>query len=125
MRITIDYDDTLSKPHIQELAKKLVKNHEVYILTARWDCLYRKMHTNLKTNDDIFKTAEEVGIQQRNVIFTNQAMKLEHIIRGRVGIHIDDNKGEIDLINSSSDCKTFSSLDPEIEQDVLEYLKEI
>ena len=83
------------------------------------------MYKHLKTNDDIFETAEEVGIKQRNVIFTNQAMNLEHIIRGRVGIHIDDNKGEIDLINSASDCKTFSSLDLEIEQDVLEYLKEI
>ena len=125
MRITIDYDDTLSKPHIQELAKKLIKNHEVYILTARWDCLYRKMYKHMKSNDDLFQTAEEVGIPHRNVIFTNQAMKLEHIVRGRVGIHIDDNKGELDLINSSSDCKTFSSLDLEIEQDVLEYLKEI
>lgn len=125
MRITIDYDDTLSKPHIQKLAKKLVKNHEVYILTSRLDSLYRKSFTHLHSNDDIYETAEKVGIKPQNVVFTNQASKLEHIHRGRVGIHIDDNEGELKNISALSNCKGFSALDLEIEKDVLEYLKEI
>ena len=125
MRITIDFDDTLTKPHIQELAKKLVKNHEVYILTSRLDSLYRKSLPNLHSNDDIYETAEKVGIKPQNVVFTNQASKLEHIYRGRVGIHIDDNEGELKNISALSDCKGFNSLDKEVEKDVLEYLKEI
>lgn len=125
MRITIDYDDTLTKPHVQELAKKLVKNHEVYILTSRLDTLIRKQYKNLPSNDIIYQTAEEVGIKPQHVIFTNQASKAEHILRGRVGIHIDDNEGELKNIDAIYQCKTFNSLDPEIEQDVLEYLKEI
>lgn len=125
MRITIDYDGTLSKPHIQKLAKKLVKNHEVYILTSRLDSLYRKSFTHLHSNDDIYETAEKVGIKPQNVVFTNQASKLEHIHRGRVGIHIDDNEGELKNISALSNCKGFSALDLEIEKDVLEYLKEI
>ena len=62
MRITIDFDDTLTKPHIQELAKKLVKRHEVYILTSRLDSLYSKAHRHLHSNDDIYDVAEKVGI---------------------------------------------------------------
>ena len=125
MRITIDFDDTLTKPHIQELAKKLVKNHEVYILTSRLDSLYRKAYKNLHSNDDIYDVAEKVGIKPQNVVFTNQASKLEHIHRGRVGIHIDDNEAELKNISALSSCKGFSSLDEEVEKDVLEYLKEI
>ena len=125
MRITIDYDDTLSKPHIQELAKKLVAKHEVYILTSRLDSLYRKSYKHLHSNDDIYEIAEEVGIKPQNVVFTNQASKLEHIHRGRVGIHIDDNEAELKNISALSTCKGFSSLDMEVEKDVLEYLKEI
>ena len=125
MRITIDYDDTLTKPHVQKLAKKLVKNHEVYILTSRLDSLYRKQHKRLHSNDDIYETAKKVGIKPQNVVFTNQASKLEHIFRGNVGIHIDDNEAELQNISNIYSCKTFNSLDPEIEQDVLEYLKEL
>ena len=125
MRITIDYDDTLTKPHIQKLAKKLVAKHEVYILTSRLDSLYRKSYKHLHSNDDIYETAEKVGIKPQNIVFTNQASKLEHIHRGRVGIHIDDNEGELKNISALSGCKGFSALDPEVATDVLEYLKEI
>ena len=125
MRITIVYDDTLTKPHIQKLAKKLVGKHEVYILTSRLDSLYRKSYKHLKSNDDIYETAEKVGIKPQNIVFTNQASKLEHIHRGRVGIHIDDNEAELKNISALSSCKVFSSLDEEVEKDVLEYLKEI
>lgn len=125
MRITIDYDDTLTRPNIQELAKKLVNRHEVYILTSRWDSLYRKADKRLHSNDDIYETAEKVGIKPQNVVFTNQASKLEHIHRGRVGLHIDDNEAELKNISALSQCKGFSALDPEVATDVLEYLKEI
>ena len=125
MRITIDFDDTLTKPHIQELAKKLVKRHEVYILTSRLDSLYRKAHRHLHSNDDIYDVAEKVGIKPQNVVFTNQASKLEHIHRGRVGVHIDDNEAELKNISALSQCKGFSALDPEVATDILEYLKEI
>lgn len=125
MRITIDYDDTLTKPHIQRLAKKLVEKHEVYILTSRLDSLYRKSYKHLHSNDDIYETAKKVGIKPQNIVFTNQASKLEHIHRGRVWIHIDDNDAELKNISALSTCKGFSSLDEEVEKDVLEYLKKI
>ena len=66
-----------------------------------------------------------MGIKLQNIVFTNQASKLEHIHRGRVGIHIDDNDAELKNISALSTCKGFSSLDEEVEKDVLEYLKEI
>ena len=78
IKITFDYDGCLSQPKIQELAKKCISlGFQVYILTSRFDCVRRLKFNDLKPNDDIYQTAEEVGVKPSRIAFTNQEKKLK------------------------------------------------
>ena len=124
MTITIDYDQTLTQPSIQKLAKWLTSEtpHEVFIITKRYDTLMRKALPNLPSNDEVYDTAKKCGIKPQNIIFTNQQAKLFHIQRTGVSIHIDDDKYELANISSLTECKCFNSLDEDTESSVKDYL---
>ena len=91
IKITFDYDGCLSQPKIQELAKKCISlGCQVHILTSRFDCIRRLKFNDLKPNDDIYQTAEEVGVKPSRIAFTNQEKKWIHLLDTGVHIHIDD-----------------------------------
>ena len=46
-------------------------------LTSRFDRIRRLKFKDLKTNDDIYQTAEEVGVKPSRIAFTNQEKKLK------------------------------------------------
>ncbi|WP_374440584.1 hypothetical protein [Epilithonimonas sp.] len=93
MRVSIDYDNCLTQPKVQELAKKLIaRGHDVFILTSRFDSVRRLKFPDLKSNEDLYRIAEEVGIKPYKIAFTNQQKKWIWLLETSIKIHIDDDK---------------------------------
>tara|TARA_R110000851_G_scaffold32730_4_gene87553 strand:+ start:10 stop:384 length:375 start_codon:yes stop_codon:yes gene_type:complete len=101
MKISFDFDATLSRQVVQDIAKSLIqKGHDVYITTSRFE---NADNYNFKTdNNDLFEIAEKVGISKENIRFTNMADKYE--ILSDFDIHLDDDWIEINMINSRTKC---------------------
>lgn len=102
LRISFDFDSTLSKRIVQEMAKRYVAaGDDVYITTTRLEYL-EGMDVKFK-NTTLFKIAEEVGIPKENIRFTNYEDKVGYLTD--FDIHFDDDSYEIDLITrSKSKC---------------------
>ena len=76
MKVSFDFDSTLSIGVVQDLAEKLIEQgHEVWIVTGRFEvCDSNKNKVN---NDDLFEVAETLGISRDNIHFCNMADKWE------------------------------------------------
>jgi len=95
-RISFDYDGVLSTPRGRKLAKLLIEGGAtVYIITAR-------MRTQ---SDDVYKTAELLGIKKERVIFTNHRDKWHVMDQYRIGTHYDNNPEQIKKINEKTTTK--------------------
>jgi hypothetical protein len=89
MKISFDYDDTLTTAKGQEMAlNELKKGNEVLILTARQE----------SDSASVYAMAEKLGIKKANVHFTNGQDKWKFIIRYHIDRHIDNNQEQIDKI---------------------------
>ena len=79
MRVSFDYDATLSRKDVQEFAKKLVsRGIEVWIVTSRFDdeTAKEKAWWWIKDqNNNLFEVADECGIRRENIKFTNMESK--------------------------------------------------
>lgn len=96
MRISYDFDDTLSTERGQKMAINDVKNgNEVLILTARQST----------DNDEVFKVADKIGIKRSNIHFTNGKDKWSFVIRLKIDKHIDNNKEQVDKINKLTNAE--------------------
>lgn len=101
-KISFDFDDTLSRPIVQDIAKKLIKwNYDVYITTSRYEDVSKYLRPNA-TNDDLFKIAEELNIDKSKIRFTNFEDK--YIFLKDFYIHLDDDWIELNMINSKTKC---------------------
>ncbi len=86
--ISFDFDETLSKPDVQEVAKSLIeRGYNVIITTTRLDS---------KNNSDLDNVADFLGI--KSVTYTNYEDKHLHLRDKGVDIHIDNDKIELFLI---------------------------
>lgn len=94
LKISFDFDQTLSELPMQELAKKYIKlGAEVYITTSR-----AKYKDGLEyNNSDLFEVADKLGIKRENITFTNYDDKYKFV--KAFDIHFDDDEQEISLIN--------------------------
>lgn len=94
LKISFDFDDTLSELPMQELAKKYIKlGAEVYITTSRAE--YKDgLEYN---NSDLFEVADKLGIKRQNITFTNYDDKYKFV--KEYDLHFDDDDNEIALIN--------------------------
>lgn len=91
MKISFDFDSTLSKTKVQNIAKRLMtENHEIVITTSR---------IKSYDNADLYSVADSLGIT--DITFTNAENKVEYLLRNNVDMHIDDDRFEIDLINKT------------------------
>ena len=94
--VSIDFDDTLSTPRGQALAKRLMsEGKQVHIVTRRQST----------ASLAVYAMADKLGIPHSRVHFTNGKMKWEMIKRLGIGTHYDNNQTEIDLINKNTDTK--------------------
>lgn len=91
VRVSFDYDDTLSEPEILEYAKSLKeRGFNIWIVTA----------SPPNFNKDVYGTAKELGISKEHVVFTDLEYKSRFIKEISPIFHLDDDNTEIVLIRS-------------------------
>ena len=124
MKISIDYDHCITQPHIQQLAKLLIgKGHEVFILTSRFDSVRRLKFPDLHSNEDLYKTAKEVGIKPYRIAFTNQQKKWIWLLETGIKLHLDDDKTVIADLRFYDTVQGFDCNEPDVENKVLEFIE--
>ncbi|WNH10063.1 hypothetical protein [Thalassobellus suaedae] len=104
LRISFDFDSTLSTQPMQELCKKfLLLGAEVYVTTTRQN----GVHSNLIfENKDLFEVTDKLGIKRENITFTKYQDKVVFV--KQFDFHFDDDAHEIFLINQHpSKCLGF------------------
>lgn len=111
MKVSFDFDSTLSMPMIQIYAYELVQTGvEVWINTLRYKnpkednvfgCEY--------TNDDLYRVAKHVGIPTDHIVFMELVNKYEFFREHEdFAWHLDDSFSQIKLINEH--CKNVEGI---------------
>lgn len=114
-KISFDFDYTLDKPFVQDYARELIQSeYEIWIVTSRYDSIEKCFELgSFKTDselvraqlrqdlDFLFIVAEELGIPENHIVFTNMQYKNTYFKDHEDFLfHLDDNVIEYDLINS-------------------------
>lgn len=128
MKVSFDFDNTLSLPKVQDFAKLLVKSGiEVWIVTARVDNQTAKengWHWIESQNKQLFDIAKDCGIVPENIKFMSMCDKIEFIEGNKFIFHLDDDNYEIELINTSGDkCRAVSVLSDNWKEECLNLIK--
>lgn len=107
MKVSFDFDATLSKKKAQDFAAKLIsEGHEVWVHTTRskeedqpfWiiNGVKRK-----RGNDDLFEVTDRLGIPRERIVFTNHEFKAGFLEKKDFVMHLDDDWLEIkELLNT-------------------------
>lgn len=94
-KISFDFDGTLSERSVIDYARELMLDPtvEVHIVTARMEGDY---------NDDLFDLAADIGIEEKNIHFTNFEYKGAKFFKENTDYlwHLDDNSFELEWINT-------------------------
>lgn len=91
MKVSFDFDNTLSREDVQNYAKNLLeKGIEVFVVTARFNELRKSFFKNNPTNNDLWAVCNKIGISERNVIFCNMEDKSEQLVDTNLVWHLDD-----------------------------------
>lgn len=99
MKISFDWDGTLTKEHIKVRFFEAINNgHEVLIITSRNEIVPDNWHWN---NEELFELAHNLNIR---LIFTNGADKWTYIKQEDINVHYDDDEIEIELIHENTKC---------------------
>lgn len=94
LKISFDFDSTLSQEEMQELAIKFLQSGaEVFCVTSRAD-YHEGLHFS---NSDLFEVTDRIGIKRENITFTSFDDKYK--FTKDYDLHFDDDEIEIDLIN--------------------------
>jgi hypothetical protein len=105
MKISFDFDSTLSEEKNQKLAKKFIDaGHEVWITTSRLSSEHGKSKGwpwIITQNELLFEIAEQVGIPTDRIKFTEGEDKWKSLYN--FDVHFDDDELEIELINQNLD----------------------
>ena len=97
MKISFDFDNTLSEDYIQVIAKALVDNgHDVWIMTARTSRTRNDLFYN---HPDIVKVCNKIGISINKIKITEGSMKWSYYLNGDFDLHFDDDWEEVNMIN--------------------------
>ena len=103
MKVSFDFDSTLTRMSVQKYAKELVERGlEVWIVTSRMG--FGK-EPNPTWNDDLFEVARHVGIKKENIHFCCMANKSEFLKDKGFVFHIDDDNIELSFIKTDTDVK--------------------
>ena len=105
MKVSFDFDGTLSESHVQEYAKELVdRGIEVWIVTSRFENAKRYNDFFNETvlieqnHNDLWEAVENTGIPKEQIHFTNMEDKSD-FLRGKGFVwHLDDDWGQNLLI---------------------------
>lgn len=101
MKISFDFDDTLSEGTVQHFAKKCIEaGYEVHITTAR-------PGDNRKWNEDLYYVADKLGIPESRIHFCNLTPKYKYFVGLENFVHLDDDEVEVREINKYTKNKAF------------------
>lgn len=95
MKIGFDFDDTLNTDKGKNLAKRLIKDNELFIIT-------RRQSTAL---EPVKNLAKEIGIPISNVYATNGKLKWEKVKELNLDRFYDNNQNEINHINDNTETR--------------------
>ena len=106
LKVSFDFDGTLSQDSIQEFAKHLLAvGDEVWVVTSR-------VSNPEKWNLDLFSVAEDVGISRNNIFFTEGDYKWKFLDTHDFDIHFDDDYMEVNnIISNCKKCKAIQVYD--------------
>lgn len=99
MKVSFDFDGTLTKSTVQEYAKELIgKGIDVYIVTSRYKH-FNKIDGLSVDNSDLWRLVAAIGIESKNVIFTEMEWKAEFFEKHKDFLfHLDDYTPELTRI---------------------------
>ena len=93
IRISFDFDDTLSLPSVQKVAKELIElGFDVIIVTSR---------RSDGENSDIEEVLQDLGVDL--VFYTEYNLKFTHLQKLMCDIHIDNDRNELIHLSRFSD----------------------
>ena len=91
--VSFDYDGTLDTPEGRLDAKRYIQNgYDVYIVTKR----------SIGERGPVDRLAKQLGIPEKNVIFTNGKDKSDYLRKYHIQKHIDNNPDVISEINKNA-----------------------
>lgn len=129
IKVSFDYDGTLTLPYIQEFAKFLIDCEvDVYVITSRFDELHKQncLGTIMGENSDLWEIVDKIGIQRHKVRFTLMQPKWEYINGTKICLHLDDDTIEVDdIVNYANYCSPVLVASDCINRCVTEILTEI
>lgn len=100
MKVSFDFDSTLSKPNVQNYAKRLIEDgHEVHIVTSR---------TDMMDNKDLFRISDELGIKRGHIHFVGLEGKWVTVGREQFDFHLDDDWIELNMIAKNTKTPAIS-----------------
>lgn len=100
MKVSFDFDNTLSTPQMQEFAAELLSlGVEVYVITSRYDNLHKHRYPANPTNEDLFAVTDSLFIPRQNIRFQCMRPKQEYLFQSGIDFHIDDDEVEIEDIS--------------------------
>ena len=107
MKVSFDFDSTLSRNDVQRFAKELINDGiEVWIVTSRCTTEYateKGWHWVDEQNCKLFRVADNVGIKREHINFCNFTNKIEFIKGKDFIFHLDDDSDELIAIFESKD----------------------
>jgi len=96
MRISFDFDATLSRTHVQKFAQKMIDDgHDVWVTTTR---LSPPNAPNDDWNDDLFEVTDKLGISRDKIRFTNKGDKYPYFKNQYFVWHLDDMSYDVKMI---------------------------
>ena len=103
MKISVDFDKTLSKNHVQNYIKRLISEGiEVWVTTARFDDEWVKIHSPYHNNDRLWEVVKKLGIPTERVHFTNMDLKSDYLVNKDFIFHLDDDAIELEFIEKTN-----------------------
>jgi hypothetical protein len=103
IKISVDFDKTLSKSHVQNYIERLIKEGiEVWITTSRFDDEKVKIHSPHHNNDKLWEVVKKLGIPTERVYFTNMDLKADHLNNKDFIFHLDDDSIELEFLEKTN-----------------------
>lgn len=106
MKISFDFDGTLSFPEVQKIAKSYIdKGYDVWVTTAR-----SPESSLMYDNTEVEEVCNRIGIPLEKIRYTNQ--KPKYLFLKDYDIHVDNDPQEIIGIQSNLPrTKAFTTLE--------------
>ena len=120
MKISFDFDETLSEPHVQKFAKELVdKGYDVWVVTARCNDNWNddpQWIPETSGNRDLYYIAEKVGIPHSKCLFTDGHLKDRKLVEHGFNYHFDNLIEEVEAAKKAGIISVLFGYGPEFEE---------